>query len=122
MLEKSKHRLTELFHGTSAAALASTQLSNKVSKPWSISDLETLRNHVLTDLSASPAFALLQNEMSNLLLDFRKFDMLVTVEHSQVLKFLTSAVTRIGSHWHYLAGGQKQLPMSFVALFGSRLF
>ena len=75
---------------------------------------------VLADLSANCTLAFLQKEMCNLHLDFRKFDVLMRIKHAQILKLLASAVTRIGRHWHNLGRWQKRLPMSFMALFGSR--
>jgi hypothetical protein len=63
----SQHRVAELLHSASTAALTSTQLSNEAGKPWPVSNPETLRNQTLTDPSTSPAPPFLQNEIGKIL-------------------------------------------------------
>ena len=70
----SQHRLAELLHRASTAALTSTPLANEPAKPWPVSSLKTLRRRPLADPSAGRALPLMQNEMGDLYLDFGKLD------------------------------------------------
>jgi hypothetical protein len=99
-------------------------LSRQVSRNESIRSTQrspfSFRDHASVESPTCRTLSLVENEMGNLHLDFRKFDMLVRVVRSLMGKFMVSANTFLGRYRHHLGGLKKVLLVALMSFDCSR--